>query len=81
MCMSGPTQHPVPPAGRRGITAELEEGMVTSDEPGLAHRGEPWNRTENLVLCVKDEKNAYGQFIRFEYLTMAPIDVEGIDKA
>ena len=33
------------------------------------------------MLCVKDEKNAYGQFMRFEYLTMAPIDVEGIDKS
>ena len=61
--------------------AELEEGMVTADEPGLYIVGSHGIRTENLVLCVKDEKNAYGQFMRFEYLTMAPIDVEGIDKS
>ena len=33
-----------------------------------------------LVTCVKDEKNAYGQFMRFEFLTFVPIDVDGIDR-
>lgn len=61
--------------------AELEEGMVTSDEPGLYIEGSHGIRTENLVLCVKDEKNAYGQFMRFEYLTMVPIDVDGIERS
>ena len=56
--------------------AELEEGMVTSDEPGLYIEGSHGIRTENLVMCVKDEKNAYGQFMRFEFLTFVPIDVD-----
>ena len=60
--------------------AELEEGMVTSDEPGLYIEGSHGIRTENLVMCVKDEKNAYGQFMRFEFLTFVPIDVDGIDR-
>ena len=60
--------------------AELEEGMVTSDEPGLYIEGSHGIRTENLVMCVKDEKNAYGRFMRFAFLTFVPIDVDGIDR-
>ena len=33
------------------------------------------------MLCVKDEKNEYGQFLRFEYLTYVPIDLDGIEKS
>lgn len=61
--------------------AELEEGMVTSDEPGIYIEGSHGIRTENLVLCVKDEKNQYGQFMKFEFLTYVPIDVDGIDRS
>ena len=31
-------------------------------------------------MCVEDEKNQYGQFLRFEYLTYVPIDLEVIDR-
>lgn len=55
--------------------------MITSDEPGLYIEGKHGIRTENLILCVEDEKNEYGQFLRFEYLTYVPIDVEAIDKS
>lgn len=57
----------------------LEEGMVTSNEPGLYIEGSHGIRTENLLLCKKAEKNIYGQFMRFETLTYAPIDTEAID--
>lgn len=57
----------------------LEEGMVTSDEPGLYIEGSHGIRTENLLLCLKDEKNGYGQFMRFEFLTFVPIDLEAVD--
>lgn len=57
----------------------LEEGMFTSDEPGLYIEGSHGIRTENLLMCRKAEKNAYGQFMRFETLTLAPIDTEAID--
>ena len=59
----------------------FEAGMITSDEPGLYIEGKHGIRTENLILCVEDEKNEYGQFLRFEYLTYVPIDVEAIDKS
>lgn len=58
----------------------LEAGMVTSDEPGIYIEGSHGIRTENLMLCVEDETNEYGKFLRFEYLTYAPIDLEGVEK-
>ena len=57
----------------------LEAGMICSDEPGIYIEGSHGIRTENLILCVNDEKNEYGQFMRFEYLTFAPIDLDAID--
>ena len=60
--------------------AVMEAGMITSDEPGVYIEGSHGIRTENLVLCVEDEKNEYGQFLRFEYLTYVPIDLEVIDR-
>ena len=57
----------------------LEEGMLTSDEPGYYLEGEFGIRHENLVLCRKAEKTSFGQFMRFETLTMVPFDLEGID--
>ena len=57
----------------------LEEGMLTSDEPGYYLEGEFGIRHENLVLCRKAEKTSFGQFMRFETLTMVPFDLQGID--
>ena len=53
--------------------------MVTSDEPGLYLEGKFGIRTENLMLCVKDVKNEFGQFMKFENLTWVPIDLDTID--
>lgn len=63
----------------RQDSAVLEPGMICSDEPGLYFAGKFGTRCENLILCVEDEKNEYGQFLRFEYLTWAPIDLDAID--
>lgn len=60
-------------------SAVLEEGMITSDEPGYYEENSHGIRTENLLLCRKGEKNAYGQFMWFETLTMVPIDLEPVD--
>lgn len=64
----------------RQDNAVMEAGMITSDEPGVYIEGSHGIRTENLVLCVEDEKNEYGQFLRFEYLTNVPVDLEVIDR-
>ena len=60
-------------------SAVLEEGMVTTDEPGIYIEGSHGIRTENELLCRKGEKNAYGQFMYFEDLTYVPIDLDGVE--
>lgn len=57
----------------------LEEGMVTTDEPGMYKEGSHGIRLENELLCRKGEKNEYGQFMYFEDLTYVPLDLDGID--
>lgn len=57
----------------------LEKGMITSNEPGVYKAGKHGIRTENLVVVQEDEKTEYGgQFMRFETLTLCPIDKEAI---
>lgn len=63
----------------RQDSAVIEPGMICSDEPGLYFAGDFGTRTENLILCVEGEKNEYGQFLKFEFLTKAPIDLEALD--
>jgi Xaa-Pro aminopeptidase len=57
----------------------LEEGMVTTDEPGLYIEGSHGIRTENELVCHKGEKNEYGQFMYFEHITLVPIDLDAVD--
>lgn len=63
----------------RSDSSILEEGMVTTNEPGVYIEGSHGIRTENELICKKAEKNEYGQFMIFEPLTMAPIDLDGVD--
>lgn len=60
-------------------SAVLEPGMITSDEPGVYLEGKYGIRTENLLLCKEAEKTEYGQFLQFEFLTVVPVDLDGID--
>lgn len=56
----------------------FEEGMITSDEPGLYLEGSYGIRLENLLLCKKSRKTEYGQFMEFETLTLVPFDRDAI---
>lgn len=58
----------------------FEEGMITSNEPGLYFANQYGIRHENLILCVEKRKNEYGTFLGFEPLTYVPFDRMGIDK-
>lgn len=57
----------------------LEEGMITSDEPGVYIEGKFGIRTESLILCRKGEKTDFGQFMYFENLTLVPFDPDAVD--
>lgn len=63
----------------RKDSAVLEEGMITTDEPGIYLEGKYGIRIENELVCRKGEKNEYGQFMYFDIITVAPIDLDGID--
>ena len=58
---------------------QLEEGMVITDEPGIYEDGKFGIRLENEFIVRKGTKNKYGQFMYFETITFAPIDLDGID--
>ncbi|MDO5521787.1 MAG: aminopeptidase P family protein [bacterium] len=66
-------------AANRSESAVLEEGMVTTDEPGVYIEGSHGIRIENELVCRKGTKNEYGQFMYFENITMAPIDLDALD--
>lgn len=57
----------------------LEPGMITSDEPGLYIEGEYGIRLENLLLCVPDRETEFGNFLKFETLTMVPFDLDAVE--
>lgn len=57
----------------------FEEGMITTDEPGIYIEGKYGIRTENELVCHKGEKNEFGQFMYFENITYVPIDLDAID--
>lgn len=59
--------------------ATLEEGMITTNEPGFYKAGSHGIRLENEMLCKKGVKNEYGQFMEFEPITIAPIDLDAIN--
>ena len=56
----------------------LEEGMITTDEPGVYLEGKYGIRTENELVCRKAEKNEYGQFNLRTSLTHRSIWMESI---
>ena len=58
--------------------APFEEGMLTSNEPGLYLAGRYGIRIENLMLCVKGRQTEYGQFMGFETVTMVPYERRAI---
>ena len=57
----------------------FEEGMITTDEPGIYIEGKYGIRLENELVCHEGEKNEFGQFMYFENITYVPIDLDAID--
>lgn len=61
--------------------APLTPGMITSNEPGLYREGEYGIRCENLILTVKAFTTGFGEFLKFETLTLFPFDIKLFDTA
>ncbi len=57
----------------------MKEGMITSNEPGLYRTNEYGIRIENLILTVKGQTTEFGNFYKFETLTLCPIDTKAIE--
>ncbi|WP_160069320.1 aminopeptidase P family protein [Sphingobacterium bovisgrunnientis] len=58
----------------------IEEGMITSIEPGLYREGKHGIRIENLVLAKKYDNSIFGDFMNFETLTICYIDTDLVNK-
>ena len=58
----------------------LQPGMVTSNEPGVYKAGSHGIRTENLTLVCKDKEGMFGDYLKFETITLCPICKKGIVK-
>jgi len=66
-------------AAGRG-SAPLEVGMLTSNEPGFYSTDNYGIRIENLVLTVPAGESAFGTFLKFDTVTLFPIDLSFIKK-
>jgi Xaa-Pro aminopeptidase len=58
----------------------IEEGMITSIEPGLYREGKHGIRIENLVLAKKHDNSIFGDFMNFETLTICYIDTDLVNR-
>ncbi len=59
-------------------SAPMLEGMTVTDEPGLYLAGKFGVRIENTLLTVPYMTTEFGKFLRFEPLTLCPIDTRPI---
>lgn len=59
-------------------SAVIEAGMITTCEPGIYIEGKHGIRIENELLCVEAGNSEFGEFLKFEPITYAPIDLDAI---
>ncbi|EIF5083557.1 aminopeptidase P family protein [Clostridium perfringens] len=58
----------------------LEPGMIITNEPGVYREGKHGIRTDNTMVVVKDTySEEFGEFYKFETISLCPIDLEGLD--
>lgn len=57
----------------------FQPGMITSNEPGVYIENKHGIRIENLILCIEDKKTTFAKFLKFETITLCPIDTSLID--
>ena len=62
------------------IDVELKKGMLLTNEPGLYREGRYGIRLENMILVVKDRKTEFGQFMKFENMTLCHFETSMVDR-
>lgn len=62
----------------RWVDQPLLPGMLITNEPGLYRAGKHGIRIENILLVKEDKTTEFGDFYRFESLTIAPISTRPI---
>ena len=53
-------------------------GIIITNEPGIYREGMHGVRHENIMLVVEDCKNEFGDWLRFEPLTLCHFDTSAI---
>ncbi len=59
----------------------MEPGMISSIEPGIYRPGRWGVRIENLVVNQIAQTTEFGEYLRFETLTLCPIDTRCLDQS
>jgi Xaa-Pro aminopeptidase len=72
--------HGISPTMPNDLSTAMEPGMITSNEPGLYRPGRWGIRIENLIAAVPDRKTEFGDFLRFETLSLCPIDTRLVER-
>jgi len=57
----------------------MQPGMITSIEPGTYRPGRWGVRIENLAMNVEAGSSEFGEFLKFETLTLCPIDTRCLE--
>lgn len=63
------------------MSTPFVEGMTVTDEPGLYLAGRFGVRIENTLVVEKYKETEFGEFLKFDSLTLCPIDTTPIDKS
>jgi len=69
----------ISPGAGKELKTVIEPGMLISDEPAIYREGEYGIRIENLILCYEDEETEFGQFLKFDTISLCYIDKSLID--
>ena len=69
--------------GPQGLNQRLEDvplvpGMLMTNEPGVYRPGKYGVRIENIMVVVPAEVTEFGEFYRFDTLTLAPIQTRAL---
>jgi len=68
----------ISPASNKTV---IEAGMLTSNEPAIYREGEYGIRIENLILCYEDEETEFGQFLRFDTVSLCYVEKSLIERS